>query len=83
MRHTQWAIMVATVRKTEATKRVTMSSAAVADILDVLARHNPGISRAVLKGESRLVAAVTAATVRLSDEQRRQILAHEKKLVER
>lgn len=74
--------MVATVRKSEVAKQVTMSSAAVADILDVLARHNPGISRAVLKGKSRLVAAVTAATVRLSDEQQRQILAHEKKLVE-
>ncbi|MER9387803.1 hypothetical protein [Mesorhizobium sp. M0435] len=74
--------MVATVRKSEVAKQVTVSSAAVADILDVLARHNPGISRAVLKGKSRLVAAVTAATVRLSDEQQRQILAHEKKLVE-
>lgn len=59
-----------------------MSRAAVADILDVLARHNPGISRSVLKGKSRVVAAVTAAAVRLSDQQQRQILAHEKKLVE-
>jgi hypothetical protein len=76
------AIMVATIRKSEATKQVNVSSAAVADILDVLARHNPGISRSVLKGKSRVVAAVTAATVRLSDQQQRQILAHRKKLVE-
>lgn len=74
--------MVATVRKSQAPKQVNVSSAAVADILDVLARHNPGISRSVLKGKSRVVAAVTAATVRLSDEQQRQILAHRKKLVE-
>jgi hypothetical protein len=76
------AIMVATVRKSQAAKQVNVSSAAVADILDVLARHNPGISRSVLKGKSRVVAAVTAATVRLSDQQQRQILAHRKKLVE-
>ncbi len=76
------AIMVATVRKSEPPKRVNVSSAAVADILDVLARHNPGISRSALQGKSRVIAAVTAATVRLSDEQQRQILAHQKKLVE-
>jgi len=67
--------MVATVRKARAA-RFSVNSAAVADILDVLARHNPGISRSVLKGKSKVVAAVTAAAVRLSDEQQRQILAH-------
>lgn len=76
------AIMVATVRKSVLEKRVNVSRAAVADILDVLARHNPGISRTALKGKSRVVAAVTAAAVRLSDEQQRQILAHEEDLVE-
>ncbi|CAG0982139.1 MAG: hypothetical protein F9K19_23930 [Rhizobiaceae bacterium] len=74
--------MVATVRKSGPEKQVNVSRAAVADILDVLARHNPGISRTVLKGKSRIVAAVTAAAVRLSDEQQRQILAHEENLVE-
>lgn len=74
--------MVATVRKPEPHRQFNVSSAAVADILDVLARHNPGISRSVLKGKSRVVAAVTAATVRLSDEQQRHIVAHEKDLVE-
>jgi hypothetical protein len=74
--------MVATVRKSGPEKQVNVSRAAVADILDVLARHNPGISRTVLKGKSRVVAAVTAAAVRLSDEQQRQILAHEENLVE-
>lgn len=74
--------MIATVRKSEAAQQVNVGSAAVADILDVLVRHNPGISRSVLKGKSRVVAAVTAAAVRLSDEQQRQIVAHEENLVE-
>lgn len=39
-------------------------------------------SIATLKGKSKVVAAVTAAAVRLSDEQQRRILAHEKVLAE-
>jgi hypothetical protein len=74
--------MVATVRKHSSEPQVHVSRAAVADILDVLARHNPGISKATLRGKSRVVAAVTAAAVRLSDEQQRRILAHEEILTE-
>lgn len=74
--------MVATVRKSGIEKRISVNSAAVADILDVLARHNPGISRAALKDKSKVVAAVTAAAVRLSDEQQRRILARKKVLAE-
>jgi hypothetical protein len=74
--------MVATARKPATDKQLSVSRAAVADILDVLARHNPGIPRAALKGKSKVVAAVTAAAVRLSDEQQRRILAHEKVLAE-
>lgn len=74
--------MTATVRKSGGGAQVNVNSAAVADILDVLARHNPGISRSLLKGKSKVVAAVTAAAVRLSDEQQRQILVHEKDLAE-
>lgn len=74
--------MVATARKTGDGARFNVNSAAVADILDVLARHNPGISRSVLKGKSKVIAALTAAAVRLSDEQQRQILAHENELAE-
>lgn len=74
--------MVATARKPGTDKQLSVSRAAVADILDVLARHNPGISRATLKGKSKVVAAVTAAAVRLSDEQQRRILAHENMLAE-
>ncbi|TQI65210.1 hypothetical protein FHT98_5077 [Bosea sp. AK1] len=72
--------MVATVRKSGGGAQFNVNSAAVADILDVLARHNPGISRSVLKDKSKVVAALTAAAVRMSDEQQRQILAHENDL---
>lgn len=76
------AAMVATVRKSGTGVHVNVSSAAVADILEVLARHNPGISRSALKGKSKMVAAVTAAAVRLSEENQRQILVHEKDLAQ-
>lgn len=74
--------MVATVRKSGSSTQVNVNRAAAADILDVLARHNPGISKSLLKGKSKIVAAVTSAAVRLSDEQQRQILVHEIDLVE-
>lgn len=74
--------VVATVRKSRIETRINVSSAAVADILEVLARHNPGISKAALRGKSKVVAAVTAAAVRLSDEQQRRILSREKVLAE-
>lgn len=74
--------MVATAHKSRGGARFNVNRAAVADILDVLARHNPGISRSVLKGKSKVVAALTAAAVRLSDEQQQQILAHESELAE-
>lgn len=74
--------MAATARKPVVKTPINVSSAAVADILDVLARHNPGVSRAALKRKSKVVAAVTAAAVRLSDEQQRRILAREKMLAE-
>lgn len=76
----QEIIMVATVRKSGDGAQISLSSAAVADILDVLARHNPGISRSALKGKSKVVAAMTRAAVGLSDEQQRQILVHERDL---
>lgn len=72
--------MVATARKPGTDMRLNVSRAAVSDILDVLARHNPGVPKAALKGKSKVVAAVAAAAVRLSEEQQRRILAHEKVL---
>lgn len=72
--------MVAIARKPGADMQLNVSRAAVADILDVLARHNPGVPKAALKGKSKVVAAVAAAAVSLSEEQQRRILAHEKVL---
>ncbi len=66
--------MVATVRKSSGGALFNVNSAAVADILDMLARHNPGISRSVLKSKSEVVAALTRAAVQLSDDQACQIL---------
>lgn len=68
--------MVATARKPGTDMQLNVSRAAVSDILDVLARHNPGVPKAALKGKSKVVAAVAAAAVRLSEEQQRRILAH-------
>ncbi len=72
--------MVATARKPGTNIQLNVSRAAVSDILDVLARHNPGVPKAALKGKSKIVAVVAAAAVRLSEEQQRRILAHEKVL---
>ena len=72
--------MVAAVRKTET--QINVGSAAAADILDVLARYNPGIPKSALKDRSRVVAAVAAAAVQLSDEQQRRILARKNVLAE-
>jgi hypothetical protein len=71
------AMMVATARKPGADMHLNMSRAAVADILDVLARHNPGVSKSALKGRTKVVAAIAAAAAQLSEEQQRLILAHE------
>ncbi|REF73348.1 hypothetical protein BDD41_1902 [Paracoccus versutus] len=53
--------------------RVTVNPAAMDDILKVLARHNPGLSKAALKAVGRVMAAVSTATARLTVEQQRQI----------
>lgn len=72
--------MVATARKSGTDMHLNVSRAAMADILEVVAHHNPSIPKEVLTGKSRVVAAVAAAAVRLSDEQQRHILTHEKTL---
>lgn len=62
--------------------RVAMNPAAMDDILEVLARHNPGLSTAALKVTGRVMLAVSTATARLTAEQQRQIASHEDKLAE-
>ena len=57
-----------------------MNPTAVADVLRVLARHNPGLSQAALAATGKVVAAVTAAAARLPLDQQRQIAANETQL---
>lgn len=71
-----------TARKSGGDSRVTVNPAAMDDILEVLARHNPGLSKAALKATGRVMAAVSTATARLTAEQQRQIASHEDKLAE-
>lgn len=52
------------------------------DILKVLTRHNPGLSKAALEAVGRVMAAVSTATARLTVEQQRQIASREDKLAE-
>jgi hypothetical protein len=52
----------------------------IADILDVLSRRHPRISKSALKATGMAVAALTAATSRLSPAQQRQIAAQERAL---
>lgn len=49
-------------------------------VVDLLARENPKLSKSALKATGRAVAAFTAAAGRLSREQQRRIVAHEKVL---
>lgn len=60
----------------------TVNPAAMDDILEVLARRNPGLSKAALKAAGRVMAAVSIATARLTVKQQRQIASHEDKLAE-
>ncbi len=48
--------------------------------LDILTRRNPKLSRSALKTTDRAVTALAAAAARLSPEQQRRIVAHEKDL---
>lgn len=67
--------MVATARKSGSTAPGGMKPTAVADLLRVLARHNPGLSQVALAVTGKVVAAVTAAAARLPIEQQHQIAA--------
>uniref|UniRef100_A0A9E7ZZF2 Antitoxin Xre/MbcA/ParS-like middle domain-containing protein n=1 Tax=Bosea sp. NBC_00436 TaxID=2969620 RepID=A0A9E7ZZF2_9HYPH len=67
--------MVATARKSGGAAHDGMKPTAVADVLRVLARHNPGLSQAALAVTGKVVAAVTAAAARLPIDQQHQIAA--------
>lgn len=72
--------MVATARNSRNDAWIDVGPAAVSDILKVLARHNPKVSKAALEAAGKVMAAISAATAHLSAEQRRDLLAHENEL---
>lgn len=72
--------MVAVTRKSDST-RIGVSAAAVKEVVKVLAHHNPHLSKPALTATGKIVAAVSAATARLSIEQQKEIVAHDQELV--
>lgn len=74
--------MALTARKSGGDSRFTVNPATMDDILKVLARHNPRLSKAALRATGKVMAAVSAATAQLTAEQQRQIVSHEGKLAE-
>lgn len=72
--------MVAAARKSGGAASGGLNPSAVADVLQVLARHNPGLSQAALAATGKVVAAVTAAAARLPVDQQRQIAADDAQL---
>ncbi|MBB3595134.1 hypothetical protein FHX08_005544 [Rhizobium sp. BK529] len=74
--------MVATARKSQHNGGIEVDKAVVADVLKVLARHNPRLSKTALAATGKVVAAISAATARLSAEQQRRIAADEKELAQ-
>ncbi|TRA95325.1 MULTISPECIES: hypothetical protein [Rhizobium/Agrobacterium group] len=74
--------MVTSVRRSSATSLSGLNPAAIADVVEVLARHNPRLSKTALAATGRVVAAVTAATARLAADQQRRIVADELELAQ-
>jgi hypothetical protein len=72
--------MVAVTRKSQVDTRIGVNPAAVADVLKVLARHNPGLSKPALAATGKVMAVVSAVAARLSVEQQRRIAADETEL---
>ncbi|MCL2716393.1 MAG: hypothetical protein FWD68_17960 [Alphaproteobacteria bacterium] len=66
----------------KAKKRLIVDNAVVADMRDLLARHFPEIPEKTPKDRSRLVVAMTAAVVRLSDQQERRVRNSERTLID-
>lgn len=74
--------MVTSVRKSSEIARPVLNPAAIADVVEVLARHNPRLSKTALAATGRVFAAVTAATARLAADQQRRIVADEHALAQ-
>lgn len=73
--------MVAVTRKSDNGTQIGVSAAAVKEVVKVLAHHNPHLSKPALRATGKIVAAVSAATARLSVEQQKKIGAHDQELV--
>jgi hypothetical protein len=67
-------------RKSPARSRMKMNRAAIADVVEVLARHNPTLSKTALAATGKVFAVVSAAAARLSADQQRRIVADEEML---
>lgn len=72
--------MVATVRRVQTEPKIAVDPAALADVLKVLARHNPGLSRTALEATGKVMAVVSAAASRLSIEQQRRVAGSDNEL---
>ncbi|ACM31047.1 hypothetical protein GOZ78_20915 [Agrobacterium vitis] len=72
--------MVAVTRKSQMGAKLEVNPAAVADVLKVLARHNPGLSKPALAATGKVMAVVSAVAARLSVEQQRRIADDETEL---
>lgn len=67
--------MSATARSGRNVAKIEVPPDAIADIRDVLARHNPGLSKTTLAATGEVMAAVSAVAARLSGEQQRRLVA--------
>ena len=67
--------MVAAIQRARSASQIDVPPAAVADIRDVLARHNPGLSKKALAAAGEVMAAVSAIAAQLSAEQQRRLVA--------
>jgi hypothetical protein len=74
--------MVVTASKSDTAGGFAVKAAAMADILKVLARHNPGLSKTALMATGKVVVAISAATAQLTTEQQQKIVSREDKLAE-
>lgn len=72
--------MSAAARKARNDARIGVDPAVVADVVKVLARHNPRLSKTALAATGKVMAALSAATARFSLEQQKQIVADEGEL---
>jgi hypothetical protein len=73
--------MSATVRKSSGGDgQIIINAAAAAEIVKVLARHNPGASKTALTAAKAVISAISGVASRLSSKKQHAIVAHEREL---